>query len=595
MKTSRRRVVAALGSSMLAPLLGAPAFAQSASRADRAFNALSRRWLDQTLRTGPIGATQFGDHRFDRNLDDVSATGRDATLRLTRQALDALGRINRTQLSRANQVDAALLENNLRATLWAYETNRQWAWNPLNYQSLASNALYALMSREFAPAARRLESATARLEKLPTFLAQTRGALQPALVPAPHAATYALQNPGVKSIITDMIEPAKGQLSGTKRERLERAIATANAAIDEHQRWIETTLAPAARADYRVGAEAFDAQLAFTLMTNMSRQEIRRRAEAAVLSVRREMYEVSRRALAGRADAPAAPDNPSPEQQQAVIRAAIDIAASQRPLRERLVEDATAGVEEARAFVGSRDLISLPHGPVRVILMPEFARGVAVAYCDAPGPLDRNLQTYYVISPIPDNWSEEQATSFLREYNSRGLLEVGVHEAMPGHYVQLFHANSYPSTLRALLASGSFIEGWAVYAEQMMTDQGFRRDDPLFKLTQLKVQLRTICNSIIDQAIHVDGMSQEEMMRLLTQTAFQEEREAAGKWRRAQLSFCQLSTYFVGFQEHLECRAEAERRQGTAFNLKAYHDGILAYGSPPMRFARALYLNEAIT
>jgi uncharacterized protein (DUF885 family) len=160
--------------------------------------------------------------------------------------------------------------------------------------------------------------------------------------------------------------------------------------------------------------------------------------------------------------------------------------------------------------------------------------------------------------------------------------------------VQIYHSNRYPSTLRAVLGSGSFVEGWAVYAEEMMIESGFRANDPLYRLSQLKVQLRTITNSIIDQAIHVDGMTQEEMMSFLTQTAFQEEREAAGKWRRAQLSVTQLSTYFVGFQEHLETRTAARQRQGAAFNLKAYHDGVLAFGSPPGRFARQLLLDEPI-
>jgi uncharacterized protein (DUF885 family) len=258
------------------------------------------------------------------------------------------------------------------------------------------------------------------------------------------------------------------------------------------------------------------------------------------------------------------------------------------------VETATAGVEEARAFVQGHDLISLPDGPVRVILMPEFQRGFAVAYCDSPGPLERDLDTFYAVSPIPDAWTDAQTTSFLREYNNRGTLDIAVHEAMPGHYVQIWHANRYPSVLRAVLSSGSFVEGWAVYAEEMMVEQGFRADDPLYRLSQLKVQLRTITNSIIDQAIHVDGMSQAEMMTLLTQTAFQEEREAAGKWRRAQLSFTQLSTYFVGFQEHLETRAAAQAKAGPSFNLKAYHDGVLSFGSPPGRFARQLLLDEPI-
>lgn len=594
MKTSRRRVVLALGSAMLAPLMAGEAFAQNSSRADRAFEALGRRWLDRSMRFSPVSATQIGDHRYDSRIDDVSAAGRAAALRFTRDTLRQLERIGRSQLSRANQVDYAILENNLRGDIWRTETLQPWAWNPLGYQSLAGGALYGLMAREFAPRPQRLRSAIARMELIPDLLRKTRQELVPSRVPAPHAETYAAQNRGLKSIVTGMIEPHKGELSAADQQRMERAIAAFNVAVDEHQTWIEGVLVPAAQANFRVGAELFDTQLGYTLMSTMPRAEIRRRADAAVVSVRAEMYRVAKLALAGRPDAPPAPDNPTPEQQQGAIRAALDLAAGERPARDHLVEDATAATEEARRFVIEKDLITLPEGPVRVILMPEFQRGYAVAYCDSPGPLERHLETFYAISPIPDDWSEEQATSFLREYNDRAILDVGVHEAMPGHYVQLYHSNRYPSTLRAVLGSGSFVEGWAVYAEEVMVQEGFRADDPLFRLSQLKMQLRTITNAIIDQAIHVDGMSQDEMMRFLTETAFQEEREAAGKWRRAQISFTQLSTYFVGFQEHLETRAEAERRWAGDFNLKRYHDGVLSFGSPPGRFARQLLLEEPI-
>jgi hypothetical protein len=398
----------------------------------------------------------------------------------------------------------------------------------------------------------------------------------------------------LKSIITGMIEPHKDQLSASKRARLERAIATFNTAVDEHQAWITGTLVPAAQGNFRVGAEVFDTQLGYALQSSLTRAQIKERADAALTHCRAEMYRVSKLALAGRADAPPTPDNPTPEQQQAAIRAALDLAAAQRPARDRVVQDATAGVAEAEAFLRTRDIISLPSEPVRVITMPEFQQGVAVAYCDSPGPLENNLETFYAISPIPAGWTEEQAVSFLREYNSFNIIDVGVHEAMPGHYVQIWHSNHYNSVLRAVLGSGTFVEGWAVYAEEMMVAEGFRQGDPLYKLSQLKMQLRSIMNAIIDQAIHVDGIDQAETMRLLTQVAFQEEREAAGKWRRAQLSFTQLSTYFVGYQEHLETRGAAQAAQGAAFNLKTYHDGVLSFGSPPARYARALLLNEAI-
>ncbi|MBP6689733.1 MAG: DUF885 family protein, partial [Hyphomonadaceae bacterium] len=324
MKTSRRRVVLALGSTVLVPLMGADAFAQTPSRADRAFEALGRGWLDRSMRLSPVSATGTGDHRFDREIDDVSAAGRNAGLRFAHDTLRQLEAIDKTQLSRANQVDYAILGNSLRAGIWQTETWQTWAWNPLGYQGLAGGALYSLMAREFAPLPQRLESAIYRLEKMPRLLEQTRAALVPSRVPAPHAATYAAQNPGLKSIVTGMIEPHKGELSASKQQRLERAIAAFNAAVDEHQTWITETLVPAAQADFRAGAETFDTQLGYTLLSNLSRADIRSRADAAVISVRQEMYRVSKQALARRPGAPATPEAPTPEQQQVVIRAALD-------------------------------------------------------------------------------------------------------------------------------------------------------------------------------------------------------------------------------------------------------------------------------
>ena len=201
--------------------------------------------------------------------------------------------------------------------------------------------------------------------------------------------------------------------------------------------------------------------------------------------------------------------------------------------------------------------------------MPEFQRGVALAYCDSPGPLDHGQKTFFAVSPIPSDWSDAQTSSFLREYNTRSIDDLTFHEAMPGHYVQLMHANRYDSPLRAVLASGTFIEGWAVYSERLMVEQGFRDGDPLMHLIQLKWYLRTIANAILDQAVHVDGMSREAAMRLMMHDTFQEEREASGKWVRAELTSAQLPTYFVGVQEHLALRDEARQRWGAQLHPEA--------------------------
>jgi uncharacterized protein (DUF885 family) len=583
-----RRALAAAGLALLAT----PAAAASA--ADARFAALAARYIDQLARLSPVGATSLGDHRFDSEIDDLSAAGR-ARRRASAQALlEAAQAIPADQLARDNQVDLALLLNQLRYELWTDEVLQPWAWDPLAYNSVAGGALYGLMAREFAPRPQRLRSAIARMEKLPRLFAQARAELVPDRVPLIHAQTVARQNRGVLSIVDTMILNDLSGLAPTEQARLKAADAQLRAAVNAHQDWIDKTLIPQAKGDFRLGAELYDQKLRFALMSPMSRAEIRAAGEAALKQSRAEMYALSRRILAGRPGAPAAPDNPDAATQQKVIEAALELSYADHAARDGIVDMARGSIDQATRFVRAKDLITLPDAPVDIIIMPEFQQGVAVAYCDSPGPLERHLKTFYAISPIPKDWSEAQAESFLREYNRRMVHDVNIHEAMPGHFVQIWHSNRHPSTLRAVLGSGPFVEGWGVYAEALMVEQGFLADDPLFHLTQLKMRVRTITNAILDQMVHVDGAGEAEVMKFLTVTAFQQEREAAGKWTRARVSSAQLPSYFVGVTEHDALRTEARRRAGAGFDLKRYHDQVLSYGSPPVRYARALMFDEPI-
>ncbi len=575
--------------------LAAPPVAHAAApSADAQFEALGRRFVDEFGRYAPVYATALGDHRFDGELDDLSPAGRARTVAWTQGILAELQAIDRTRLSRANQVDAAMLDNQLRYSLWSEQTLQDNRWNPLVYTQLAGQALYGLLAREFAPLPERLRSLTSRLEKLPTLLEQTRANLVPARVPSIHAETAARQNPGLLSLVDELVVPNLGQLPAAERARLEQAIAAARAAVATHQQWLDKELVPNAKGDFRIGRELFDAKLAFELMSPLSRAEIRRRAENEVVVTRARMYDVARTVLAGRDGAPPTPANPTPSEQQAAIAAALKLASDVRPPRAGVVDLARETLRETTDFVRRKNFITVPDEPLEIIVMPEFQRGVAIAYCDSPGPLDKGQRTFYAVSPIPEDWTDAQVESFLREYNTRSIANLTVHEAMPGHYLQIAHSNRYPSVLRAMLGSGPFIEGWAVYTERVMHEQGFRADDPLMRLVQLKWYLRTVTNAIMDSAIHVDGMTREEAMKLMVETGFQEEREAAGKWVRAQLTAAQLSTYFVGYQEHADMRAEAERRAGEQFDLKAYHDSVLSFGSPPVRLVRALLFDEPI-
>ncbi|MEO1037199.1 MAG: DUF885 domain-containing protein [Pseudomonadota bacterium] len=553
-----------------------------------AFTAISADFLDGLARHYPVLGTEIGDHRFDASLDDVSASGRAARREWLGELRERLAELDLAALPRAQRIDAELLAHELEYSLWQLDEFADWAWNPLHYTALSGSAIYSLMAREFAPLPERLTAATARLAALPAFFEATRASLQPARVPKVHAETALAQHRGLMSLVDALIVPQLAVLDTAARDELEAAIAAAREAAAAHETWLADTLVPQAAGEFRIGLAAYNRKLRFALNADFNAASVRRLAEQEYQRVRAEMYAVSREVYAERYPQTRFPDEPSDSYKQAIIRAALEVAYADKPARDGVVDAARAALRATTAFVREKDLVRVPDDPLEIILMPEFRRGISLAYCDSPGPLDKGLATYYAVSPIPDDWTDAQTTGFLREYNHRSVHNLTIHEAMPGHYLQLAHSNQYPSTLRAVLQSGPFIEGWAVYMEHVMIDAGYYDGDPLMRLIQLKWYLRAVINAILDQAVHVDAMSRDEALQLMIEGGFQEEREAAGKWVRAQLTSAQLSTYFVGFQQHAELRRDIEALDGPQFSLRGYHDEVLSYGSPPVRYVREM-------
>ncbi|HEX3835791.1 MAG TPA: DUF885 domain-containing protein [Steroidobacteraceae bacterium] len=562
--------------------------------ADAAYEQVASRYMNEMLALDPVGASQLGDQRFDAQLNDESAAGRARWVAVARSLLAQLDAVRIAQLSRAKQVDAHLLHHELEYGIWQTETFRDWSWDPLIYINLAGNSVYLLVARDFAPLPIRMSHVAARLRAWPRLFAQERAALDPAKVPAINAQTAVAQNAGLTDLIDQTIAPQVAKLPGGQQAALNHAIASARRAIAEQQTWLQKTLLPQAKGDFRIGAQRYDEKLRFELDSTLSRQQIRARAESAIALKRAQMYDIARQVLRGRAGTAALPQAPTPAQQQAGIEAALELAYADHPSRDNVMAAARAALAHTTAFVKAHDLITLYPDPLEVIIMPTFQQGVALAYCDAPGPLARGQKTYFAVSPIPHDWTDAQVRSYLREYNARAINELTIHEAMPGHYVQLAHADRYRSPIRAVMQSNAFVEGWAMYGEQLMSEQGYMDHDPLMQLVHLKWDLRATANAILDQAVHVDGMTREQAMHMLMHDTFQEQSEAAAKWVRVQLTSTQLATYFVGFQEHLALREEARQRWGSAFSLKRYHDTALAFGSPPVRYVRELMFDLPI-
>jgi uncharacterized protein (DUF885 family) len=579
----RLTAAAALALAGCATIERAPAATEDAapSAADAQFRQLGERYIAALTSLNPVVATQLGEHRFDGELPDVSAAGRARSRAASEGLLADLARIDRGALSRDNQVDAALLENALRYDVWSTAEIEEWAWNPQYYNTTASNALYGLVARDFAPFPRRFEAIVARMEKLPGYLAEARRQLVPARVPRVHAETVARQNAGILEIVDAAILP-EVERSGVPRARFDAALATLRSALAEHQRWLDEVLVPNAKGDFRLGAERYDRKMRFELMSAMTRSELKAKAQQAFAAARDEMERLAR----------TFPDCDRGSQQQA-IECALGKSYARRVPREQLEARARDTLAEATAFVRAKGFVRMPSGPVTVVTMPTFNQGNSVAYDDAPGALERDQPNFYAVSPIPADWTDEQATSFLTEYNLYMLHDLSIHEAMPGHYLQLDHASQERDPLRAVLQSGPFIEGWAVYAEGMMADQGYlggedSEDGKLFELTMLKMRLRSVTNTLLDIGIQTEGMTREQAMELMMTGAFQQEREAAGKWIRANLSSVQLLSYFTGYEEHMALRREAVLRWGDAYTLRRYNDEVLSHGSPPVKYVRAL-------
>ena len=379
---------------LLASLILFASPASAATAADETFGRLADDYLEGLALLSPVHATAIGDHRADGELDEVDAAARDRARSTYLDYRRRLAEIDRAELSRANQVDAAMLSNAVESALFHLDTFEQWAWNPLYYVNLSGQGIYGLLAREFAPLEDRLESVAARLEQLPRFLAQTRQALQPERVPKIHAETAVKQNPGLLSIIDAMIVPQLADLPVALRERLETAIETARDAIAEHQTWLEEELLPRAAGDFRIGAELYDRKLSYALHSPLTRKEIKALAETEYELVRNEMYELAKQVYTQVHPHTVFPDNPDEAYKQAIIRAALEQAYRELPPRDGIVDIAREYLQQATDFVIEKNIVTMPEEPVEIIIMPEFQRGVTLAYLDPPGPLDRDQKAF---------------------------------------------------------------------------------------------------------------------------------------------------------------------------------------------------------
>lgn len=558
-----------------------PSQASAQSSEDEKLQAFFQSYLEQYFQQQPMTATVLGDHRFDALLDDISPEARAGWRDSARKTLKELARkVDYRKLSSDGQIDFKMLEHELKRRLWLAENTDPFAEDARTYGNYLSDSVYLLLAQSTLPQEMNISNALARMAQFPRIIAEAKRSLtRPA---RPILETAIRQNAGAISFYEGDMFNYVGDTP--QRAELNAACEKAVAELKDYQEFLEGPAMKRAKNNWRLGKSKFARKFELETDAGITAEENLSDAKAEFARVHSELYIVARQLWPKYFLEQTFPPDDAAGRRDVITRV-INAVNQDHGDATNLLADARATVQGIKEFIREHDFLRLPE-PDRceVLEMPEFRRGNSLAYLDNAPPLDPSAPSVYAVSPPPADWTPEQIRSFLEEYNRHMLKILTIHEAYPGHYVQLEYANRNPSLIRKVLQSGPFIEGWAVYGEVSMLNEGFGDGDLRLRLMQLKFYLRAVANTILDYRMHCTQMTDDEAMKFLVEEAFQSEGEAKLKVIRAKQSSVQLSTYFVGRMAHYRLRQAIEREMGDKFDLGRYHEAVLANGSISLKY-----------
>jgi uncharacterized protein (DUF885 family) len=530
------------------------------------FDQLVDDFVLGTLALSPTAATGFGYHvhhgvSLDDVLDDFSPAGIAASHGLLQDIEGRIARLDGASLDAEQRADIGIMRDALGASRLELDEIQGYRHNPTIYVELVGNGLYTPYVLHYAPPEERYRHIINRLNKIPELIRQAEANLQDS--PEVWNRVAREENSGNVSLIDTTL---RGECPAGERMRYDQAAAAAIAALNGFNRWLEYHLAETS-SDWRLGKERYAKKFRLVLATGKTPEALLAEAEADLVKTRAEIARL------------AAP--------KTVEQALADVA-RQHATVATYIPSAKEALTAATAFVKAKDLLTLPpNANLEVIETPVFMRGIYSVGGFNPAPaLEPKLGAFFWVTPIPSTWPQARIDSKLREYNESGMQHLTVHEAMPGHYVQGEYANELQPRSRRLLrnvfGNGPYVEGWAVYSQQLMAEQGYLGDTPGYRLTLQKQLLRVLANTILDVRLQTQGMTDQEALDFLTKNTYQEMEEATGKLQRAKLSSCQLPTYYAGYKGWLAVREHAQAKHGSAFSLKAFHESALREGAVPL-------------
>ena len=560
----------------------------AATAPDTRFDAFKNEFIEALWRQNPDYASSQGYHKYDSLLVIPNAAQRRREAAFTQQYLAALGKFSLDSLSPNNQIDLRLLRNELRAQRWYADTLRNWQWNPATYNLGAS--VGDLFNGRHYRLDRRLRNISDKISHAREYYAAAQTNLSNPT--REHTLLALKQNAGGQAVFGSALADSvrKSGLSEAEKKTLNVRIATARQAVQGYIDYLQKQVLTAGKfRSFRIGKVLFEQKFAYDIQSRFSAAEIYQQALKHKAEL---LHDMGHRAA--RLYPKYFPGQKAPADTLVLITDVVNQLTLKHAPRDGFVDAVKRQIPTLVAFVNEHKLLTQdPSKPLVVRETPLYMRGSgAGASVSAPGPYDKGANTYYNVEPLPAEWTPAQAESYLREYNDYTLQILNIHEAIPGHYTQLVYANRSPSLVKSIFGNGAMVEGWAVYAERMMLENGYGHNSDEMWLLWDKWNMRVTLNTVIDHAIQVDNMSENEVVALLRRDGFQEEAEARGKWLRATLSQVQLSSYFTGYTEIYALREELKRKQGRDFDLKAFHEKFLSYGSAPVKYIRGLMLNQ---
>ena len=558
---------------------------------DAALAELFRQYLDAEFKRHPAFATAQGNHEYDDRLDDLSAAARELDRKEAKRWKAVLDQIDAAKLSDPAKLDLRIWKHAVNSQLELWELGLDpFETDPRVFGTYLSDSVFTLLTQSTLPRERNVENAARRIEYIPKVVAAATDKTDTKLFgKAPKVLTEIAIKRNLGAIAfyeKEIFELAKEDpATSPLKEPCKKAVA----ALKEYQTFLEKDLLPRSKGDWRIGKEAFAKKLALDLDAGYTADEVIKLAEAEADRVEREMYYVAKQLWSKLFPGVVLPPDDEAGRRE-VIAKVLDKLGDDHGKPEEIVGDAKQTVAKIKEFIAAKKILTLPDPDrCQVILMPEFQRGFSAAYLNPAPPLDPKANSLYAVAPPPADWPEARRVAFQKEYNRAMLQVLTIHEAYPGHYVQLEYANRHPSLIRKVFYSGVYAEGWAVYTEQMMLDQGYGDGDLSLRLHQLKFYLRAVVNAILDHKMHCSNMTDDEAMKLLVGRAFQTEGEAFGKVQRAKQSSCQLSTYFIGRMAFYTLRQKVQRQRGEKFDLGKYHEEVLNQGCISVKYLPELF------